>query len=73
MNLQFTSADEAASYLHSSSDVTHNDIVGALINALQRIDALEKQVADLEIRVLVLVAAEGFQRVADPPDVRPIQ
>lgn len=39
MNLQFSSAD----YLNHSGDVTQHDIIGALINALQRIDALEKK------------------------------
>ena len=40
-------AEEIASYLSAENEVTKDEILSALINALNRIDNLEKQVKTL--------------------------
>lgn len=45
--LNFGSAAEAAEILNSEPDISQEDLHSALINALKRIDKLEKEVKDL--------------------------
>jgi hypothetical protein len=46
--LTYGAASDAADHLHSADEVTHGDLVAALVNALNRIARLEARIEALE-------------------------
>lgn len=69
--LGFGSADEAAEYLHSANDVSHDNLLTALVNALRCISSLQaQQLSREEIRGIAEAKADLVVRRAINDHIR---